>query len=103
MANVTVKNYREHDIDLNLVDTNGDLFQVKIPAMRKQDNPDEPGNLIDVPGQAQVDEAVIAKARKSSEAVEAYFAERWLRIPKVKTTDNKTPETPAAPPAPPAE
>jgi hypothetical protein len=106
MAKVTVKNFREHQIDLNLKDKDGTPITITIPALSKQ--PDEEGELQDVPGSVQIDEAVLTEARKNNAAIEAYFAEKYLRVLKAKAPANnvdnpegdKTP--PAAPPAPPA-
>lgn len=112
----TVRNYREHEITLNLMKDNQQL-QFTIPAMKKGDNPEKPGEIVDIPGATEIPDDVLAAARKQYPAVEAYFGERWLRVLKKKettppsgqqqppaaptdTSDDKDAQTPAAPAAP---
>jgi hypothetical protein len=94
----TVRNYREHEITLNLMKDNQQL-QFTFPAMKKGDNPDKPGEIVDIPGVLEVPDDVISAARKQYPAVEAYFAERWLRVVKKKEAAPSTNQQPPAPPA----
>lgn len=72
-----VKNTREHDINLNLTKVSGESVCITIPAAAlEQDSED---NKL-VPGEVEVDGETLTYARKTHEAVEAYFAEGWLKV-----------------------
>lgn len=77
MALVTVENTREHEITLNVVPKGGELAQVTIPAARQ--SADDKNKIEN--GAAQVDDAMIAEARKNK-VVAHYFDEGWLVLPK---------------------
>jgi hypothetical protein len=104
MANVEVHNFKQNDIDLNLLGENGSVSRITVPAGRMA--PGEDGEKFQ-PGVAEVDEGLLNKARKNSLAVEGLFSERTLRVLKKKATDSTpapaaTVETPPAAPAAPA-
>lgn len=73
MAKVKLINVREHDITLH-TPKNGHVI---IPAAKQ--NPDDRSKLIH--GEAECEDALFAEAKKS-EAVQNFFKEGWLRIPK---------------------
>lgn len=77
MALVTVENTREHEITLNVVPKGGELAQVTIPAARQ--SADDKNKIVN--GSAQIDDALIAEARKDK-VVAHYFDEGWLQIVK---------------------
>lgn len=77
MALVTVENTREHEITLNVAPKGGELAQATIPAARQ--SADDKNKIVN--GTAQVDEALVAEARKNA-VVAHYFDEGWLQIVK---------------------
>lgn len=79
-----LENTREHDITISAV-LKGVVTQATVPGARQ--NPDNRNELIH--GVAEVDDALIAAAKKDSPVVAHYFEEGWLRPATKKAIDDQ--------------